>query len=46
MNGNKLSNTSLNSGCSNSNNNPSLPAGWEADFDEETGKIFYIDHTR
>ena len=44
------SNTSLNSlggsSVAASLANPSLPPGWEADFDEETGKVFYIDHNR
>lgn len=44
MNSNKdLSASSDSSVCSNS---ISLPVGWEADYDEESGKVFYVDHMR
>lgn len=38
-----LSVSSDNLACSNS---VSLPVGWEADYDEESGKVFYVDHMR
>jgi hypothetical protein len=46
MNGYRVNGVPMSSTPVNGNQALPLPSGWEVDRDEETGRIFFIDHNK